>query len=172
MAAVFERYEVKTLREQVGSSMDAPTLKVDVRHVGHADRIAALGAASVARGIQREGRLSAMLWRIKLNNDRSQLRPAAILFAAWMLKRPEFRRWKIRSDLGIVRRFALLVLVEWHAGRPCHAAERAAALQIPMETYTQHWPIRFDWAKSKLDVVDWSIHSEVQKQLSRSSVAA
>lgn len=165
--AVYETHPVVTLDEQVSVALSGRAMTVHVDRVGAADRIAALGAASVDPETRGQGRLAALLMRVKLHHDRRARHEAAIVFAHWLRDHREVGKWKLKSGDSLFLKFSKAVLLEWQQGRRWKATERAISLGLPMEVYGKHWPQRFDWAASELDRIESEIKRPLQRQLSR-----
>ena len=166
-AVGYDSNPVVTMDEQLAVALSGRAMTVHVDRVGAADRIAALGAAAVDPDTHGKGRLAALLMRVRLQHDRGARKEASILFSHWLRSQREFRKWKIRDGDALVLKFASAVVLEWQQGRRWRAAERAIALGVPMETYTRHWPMRFDWAAVELDRAESEIAAPLRKQLSR-----
>lgn len=134
------------VREQVGRAVNSSHLVIRVRSEGDLDRVAALGAATLAvqLGADRRhagsissaaaaqgsaspaviakdrlaGELGALLWHIRFGRQHGHVPMAITLFAHWMMDRPQFA--EVQPDDArrlLLAQFAQVALHEWLSDR-------------------------------------------------------
>jgi hypothetical protein len=130
------------LREQVGIAVNSSSLVIRARAETALDRVAALGAATLAvqLGADRRyggsivdaaaaaigtppaaagrdrlaGELGAILWHIRFGKQEGQVPTAVALFIEWMMDRPQFADTQPETARRLLlKRFAELALHEW-----------------------------------------------------------
>jgi len=130
--------EKRDIRELVGIAVNTSGLTMKVNQERALDRIAALGAASLAMrlGVDREdlpiaaakplvygdeldirdvlaGELAPVLWHVRFGGQYDQVPAAITLFAGWVSHHRLFAEWKAPEHLRLRLAYAERVMHEW-----------------------------------------------------------
>jgi hypothetical protein len=133
------------IREMLASAVNAPDLMPGCHAIG---LLGALGAAGHNRyfdnadgrikarltpagtaQINPTRRMAALLERAKFGVDRASVRPAVLLFADYLRRRPEYAHWRIDDGEALIVRFSARVVFEWLHDR---CAQCGGGGQIPI----------------------------------------
>jgi len=132
------------LRELVGIAVNSSSLVMCARGEGDLDRVAGLGAATLAvqLGADRHGGsiagaaaaqpltppalvarnrlagdLGALLWHVRYGRQHEHLARAIALFAEWMMDRPQFAKLEPPARRLVLNLFAPIAIHEWLSDR-------------------------------------------------------